>query len=1014
MILIPKRFQKSAFIGIWTALFMLTGVGNLLKSQDSPFPNEGKEQFYYFGHPVMAKTRELINLNQLDEAKRTLNTELSSPTYEKDRPWLLPLGLTYIYFSEMSFEELKGAADQLLAFVDQQEVPNNVLRAQGQLMLNDYWLYYNRNDSAIYYIDRALESYLEGPFQDVITYNTLLHKKFRTYENEFNTEDSLLKYCDIQQEIYDNHYDRIAKHEPPIQKSLIYKRYASVYSRLGDYSKAISYLYEALRLIEQDPEQLLDKEKYAYAKLELTVAHYSNNQFSQANKYAKEVVALFDEVFAPGHIHRIDGYNALAVTYTALNQPDSALIWLNKCREVVAKHDGLESLEAYILLNMGTSYTKTGNELKSRELLLRALRMRQAIFGKRHPGTVDFYRYLAESQAAFGHHELALNSLDSALMSLLPDIKEVSEISQLPSQNLSLNVMDLLEFYLQELVAMQKIKPGSLKTTNIVLDLAALTERALQDKQNDYYETESVLSNARLYKDVFEHALVELALQNPEDGDLMDQAAHLMFTSKNIILNSEIKEFTLIKDAQVPDVLRKKYLETKQRLLKLDNELTKVIATTLNKDSISLLSTQKIEARAEFESISDSLKSTFWPQRTPSVDQQTIANIRAEHNLKDGTALVEFFYGNGDMIIMGVSENTSSLKRITVDTTFRQNLRVFTELASKPDDGKSSVVDFAKLSNYLYAQLIAPVLADLDPNLETLVIIPDGPLGFLSFELLSTNEAGNYDGLNYLINDYRVYYAYSSKKPKREVDLTSHKGLLAFGFSGQGATTERDEFGDLPGAQQEIKFLKSNFKGSYYLGDRGSKELFMRKSEGYDIIHLALHGKADVFDRYNSRLIFNGTGNNEFTAYDLFMLNLNPSMVVLSACETSRGKLETGEGVFSVARSFATKGIPSIVTTLWKVNDSAGSEIITAFYEKLAEGMPKDEALRQAKLAYLKNSDNLTRHPYYWGSFVVIGDTSPIDIKKASSFSWYWLLALMVVIFIISRLGKQPSGKPKI
>ena len=94
-------------------------------------------------------------------------------------------------------------------------------------------------------------------------------------------------------------------------------------------------------------------------------------------------------------------------------------------------------------------------------------------------------------------------------------------------------------------------------------------------------------------------------------------------------------------------------------------------------------------------------------------------------------------------------------------------------------------------------------------------------------------------------------------------------------------------------------------------------------------------------------------------AHEIYQLDLNADLVVLSACETGYGKFNQGEGVMSLARSFMYAGTPSLVVSLWQVNDQSTAIIMQLFYEKLEKGMPKDIALRQAKLEYLKNAERM-------------------------------------------------------
>jgi len=101
-------------------------------------------------------------------------------------------------------------------------------------------------------------------------------------------------------------------------------------------------------------------------------------------------------------------------------------------------------------------------------------------------------------------------------------------------------------------------------------------------------------------------------------------------------------------------------------------------------------------------------------------------------------------------------------------------------------------------------------------------------------------------------------------------------------------------------------------------------------------------------------------------------------MVVLSACNSGDGKLLKGEGVMSLARGFFYSGCPSLIMTLWTVEDLSGSSLMTGFYKFLAQSYPKDVALQKAKLAYLETADPLKSHPYFWSGYVAIGDTETL------------------------------------
>lgn len=142
-------------------------------------------------------------------------------------------------------------------------------------------------------------------------------------------------------------------------------------------------------------------------------------------------------------------------------------------------------------------------------------------------------------------------------------------------------------------------------------------------------------------------------------------------------------------------------------------------------------------------------------------------------------------------------------------------------------------------------------------------------------------------------------------------------------------------------------------------------------------------------------------------------MQINADMVVLSACNTGAGKLQRGEGIESLARGFRQAGVPSLVTSLWQVDDEAAQQVVIPFFEYLADGDSKSEALREAKVKYLKNCSPDKAHPFYWAPLIVTGDNDPLP--KESMF-WPWIIALVGVgrglykLRYFMKLGTTPRA----
>jgi CHAT domain-containing protein len=114
-------------------------------------------------------------------------------------------------------------------------------------------------------------------------------------------------------------------------------------------------------------------------------------------------------------------------------------------------------------------------------------------------------------------------------------------------------------------------------------------------------------------------------------------------------------------------------------------------------------------------------------------------------------------------------------------------------------------------------------------------------------------------------------------------------------------------------------------------------------------------------------------------AREIMQLNLHADLVVLSACQTARGRVGAGEGIMGVSWAFLVAGAPTIVVSQWKVDSAATATLMINFHQRLAnqhprEGTTKADALRQASLDLLRQPKY--RHPFYWASFVMLGDGS--------------------------------------
>jgi CHAT domain-containing protein/uncharacterized protein HemY len=180
----------------------------------------------------------------------------------------------------------------------------------------------------------------------------------------------------------------------------------------------------------------------------------------------------------------------------------------------------------------------------------------------------------------------------------------------------------------------------------------------------------------------------------------------------------------------------------------------------------------------------------------------------------------------------------------------------------------------------------------------------------------------------------------------------------------------------LPGAEKEAKEIALLLNTQPIIGDKATKVAIVEKMSKARIIHLAAHGLLDDFENLGIpgaiALAPSEKDNGLLTAGEIRELQLNAELVVLSACDTGKGRL-TGDGVIGLSRSLISAGVPSIVVSLWGVPDASTALLMTEFYRNFYERkLDKAQALRFAMLATMQQHPN---NPKAWAAFTLIGQS---------------------------------------
>lgn len=250
----------------------------------------------------------------------------------------------------------------------------------------------------------------------------------------------------------------------------------------------------------------------------------------------------------------------------------------------------------------------------------------------------------------------------------------------------------------------------------------------------------------------------------------------------------------------------------------------------------------------------------------------------------------------------------------------------------------------------------------------------------------------------YLLNPIQFL---EKKRPRADAGLDAVlMGDPAFDMDIDGPRERNmqvSHFVRLPGTQDELRAIDAVLKDhgwkTHLFTQGGATEWRLKSLASPAILHLASHGffSSDVVALnttakkeflFHSGIVLTGANkslssakrsfDNDgiVTAFEVMNLDLtNTQLVVLSACETGLGKIENGEGVFGLQRSFMQAGADNVLISLWKVDDAATRDLMIAFYQHLAAGNSMHASLKKAQLAAASGSLD----PSLWGAFVLVG-----------------------------------------
>jgi len=841
----------------------------------------------------------------------------------------------------------------------------NISDAYNTIGINHYFL--ADYDSTTYYYEKSFE----------------IKKKINTgeYDLAVSAYNLAIVFEDLGQ--VDRALNLYKEAETNLIKSGIEKTF------LSDVYVGLSHLHfyaGDLNRAEVYSEKAMDVGIKSYGEFNpnMTFVYVSYANILESQGKHNEAIALLEKSLkirrsTYGEYHRwtCESHYDLANSYMLIEEYDKAEILYKRAIEIgqgIESGQNLANAKNYLAKLYLDQETNLGY---AEELLRAGLEKNISIYGPKNEIVSENYRYLADLFKIKKEEEGFLDYLGKSLNSANYEPDSIQKVVA-PIQALSSLVL-LGEWY--------ENKYQETSDIEFLNKWYALIDRQIiliEYIQKNFSSDRSKINLANEYRDVFEKGLnlCWKLYHTTSDSTFLEKAFELSETNRNTSLLNGLQDIKYKLHSEIPLDRLEFENSTKKELdrVKMDLYYEKT-ADNPDKEVYSELLNSRIILTNRLDSIHDSFDREFPRYRDLKYNNKIITINNVKEGLAEDAQMITYFLGEKHLYSFSITKNNVKLLRgdvakKLVDQTnlLRQNL----------EERKSVELYSKNLYLYLISQQIDPLKKDV-------VIIADNILSYIPFEILQKEEN------SYLLEDYNISYSGSAR-----IFLELQNIFYQYQFPNEWAGFSPFYLNEkaLSSTTDEIDEIANLMDGDKFIREASTKDNFLENNQEFSVLHLAMHAEVNHNNSAYNKLIF---ADGDLTSSEIYTSNSKANLAVLSACNTGSGKLEKGEGVMSMARAFHFSGIPAVVMSLWKVPDYETKTIMIDFYKHLKKGKSKSEALRLAKLDYLKsNSDKQLRHPYFWSGFVISGNTDPLVLKQGTNyFLWFGVLLFAAVLAVL-------------